>query len=216
MKEEILQKSLTLFLKHGIKEMSNQKLVDWLGISTKTIYKYFQNKEGLLEEALYLYHDTQYEKLLNLANEQNAACHFLDIWQIAVEMEYQVNQSFYRDLEYYYPDLAKKVEKVIGPKFEQHFLSVINRGVAQGAFRSDILPEVTLRSVLALHRASVASETFTRLGLSVMDLLLQTTAIYIRGLCTPGGLKALEKHIQTLKLTEPAENRIFTQNHQTY
>jgi AcrR family transcriptional regulator len=213
MKEEILQKSLTLFLKHGIKEMSNQKLVDWLGISTKTIYKYFQNKEGLLEEALYLYHNTQYEKLINLSNEQNAACHFLEIWQIAVEMEYQINQSFYKELEYYYPDLARKVEKVIAPKFEQHFLSVLNRGVAQGAFRSDILPEVALRSVLALHRASVASENFTRFGLSAMDLLLQTTANYIRGICTPEGLKALEKHIQTLTLSESTENRIVTENH---
>ena len=210
MKEEILQKSLTLFLKHGIKEMSNQKLVDWLGISTKTIYKYFQSKEGLLEEALYLYHNTQYEKLLNLSNEQNAACHFLDIWQIAVEMEYHINQSFYKDLGYYYPDLARKVEKVIAPKFEQHFLSVINRAVTQGAFRSDVLPEVALRSVLALHRASVASEAFTRLGLSTKDLLLQTTANYIRGLCTTEGLKVLEKHIQTLTLSESAENLMVT------
>jgi len=216
MKEEILRKSLTLFLKHGIKEMSNQKLVDWLGISTKTIYKYFQNKEGLLEEALYLYHDTQYEKLLNLSNEQNAACHFLDIWQIAVEMEYQINQSFYKELEYYYPELARKVEKVIAPKFEAYFLEVINRGLVQGAFRSNVLPELALRSAFALHRASVTSESFTRLGLSATDLLLQTTASYIRGMCTPEGLKALEKHIQTLTLTEPAENRIFTQNDQTY
>ena len=210
MKEEILQKSLTLFLKHGIKEMSNQKLVDWLGISTKTIYKYFQNKEGLLEEALYLYHNTEYEKLLKLSNEQNAACHFFEIWQIAVEMEYQINQSFYKDLEYYYPDLARKVEKVIGPKFEQHFLQVINRAVAQGAFRSDILPEVALRSVFVLHRASVASEFFTKLGLSTLDLLLQTTGNYIRGLCTPEGLKALEKHIQILTLSKSAENLIVT------
>ena len=210
MKEEILQKSLTLFLKHGIKEMSNQKLVDWLGISTKTIYKYFQSKEGLLEEALYLYHNTEYEKLLNLSNEQNAACHFLEIWQIAVKMEYQINQSFYKDLEYYYPDLARKVEKVIAPKFEQYFLSVINRAVAQGAFRSDILPEVALRSVLTLHRASVSGETFTRFGLSAMDLILQTTGNYIRGLCTSEGLKALEKHIQTLALSESPENLIIT------
>jgi AcrR family transcriptional regulator len=213
MKEEILQRSLALFLKHGIKEMSNQKLVDWLGISTKTIYKYFQNKEGLLEEALYLYHDTQYEKLLNLSNEQNAACHFFDIWQIAVEMEYQINQSFYKELEYYYPELARKVEKVIAPKFEAHFLDVINRGLAQGAFRSDILPEVALRSVFALHRASVASESFTRLGLSATELLLQTTANYIRGMCTTEGLIALEEHIQTLTFSESASNRIATKNH---
>lgn len=190
--------------------MSNQKLVDWLGISTKTIYKYFQNKEGLLEEALYLYHNTEYEKLLNLSNEQNAACHFFEIWQIAVEMEYQINQSFYKDLEYYYPDLARKVEKVIGPKFEQHFLSVINRAVAQGAFRSDILPEVALKSMFVLHRASVAKESFTSLGLSALDLLLQTTGNYIRGLCTPEGLEALEKHIHNLTISKSAENLIVT------
>jgi len=190
--------------------MSNQKLVDWLGISTKTIYKYFHNKEKLLEEALYLYHNTEYEKLLKISDEQNAACHFFAIWQIAVEMEYQINQSFYKDLEYYYPDLARKVEKVIGPRFEQHFLSVIKRAVAQGAFRSDILPEAALRSVFVLHRASVAKQSFTELGLSAMDLLLQTTGTYIRGLCTPEGLDALEKHIQNLTVSRSTENVIIT------
>jgi AcrR family transcriptional regulator len=205
MKEEILQKSLALFLKHGIREMSNQKLVDWLGISTKTIYKYFGNKEGLLEEALYLYHNTQYDRLLNLSDEQNAACHFLEVWQIAVEMEYQVNKSFYEDLHYYYPELAKKVEASIGPRFEEHFLSIIQRGIKQGAFRSDILPEVALQSIFVLHRASVTSESFKIFGLPATDLLLQTTASYIRGLCTREGLERLEERIESLRSLEPIE-----------
>jgi len=50
MKKEILQTSLKQFLKHGIRQMSIQKLVEPLGISTKTVYKYFKNKEELLEE----------------------------------------------------------------------------------------------------------------------------------------------------------------------
>lgn len=204
-KEEILQKSLALFLKHGIREMSNQKLVDWLGISTKTIYRYFQNKEGLLEDALYLYHDTQYERLLKLSDQQNAACHLLEVWQIAVEMEYQVNKSFYEDLHYYYPQLAKKVETSIGPRFEQRFLAIIQRGVKQGAFRNDILPEVALESIFILHRASVTSESFKRFGLPATDLLLQTTAGYIRGLCTAEGLKALEARINSLKSSGTTE-----------
>jgi AcrR family transcriptional regulator len=199
MKEEILQKSLKLFLKHGIREMSNQKLVDWLGISTKTIYKYFKNKEELLEEVLYLYHNGQYERLLSLSKEQNAACHFFNVWQIAVEMEYSVNQLFYQDLHHYYPELEKKVEGVIAQKFEQHFLSIIYRGIEQGAFRPGIIPEVALSSVLALHGAAVRTKLFKQFGLSATDLLLQTTASYIRGLCTNEGMKALEAHIQTLQ-----------------
>jgi len=196
MKEEILQKSLKLFLKHGIREMSNLKLVEWLGISTKTVYKYFKNREELLEQVLHLYHKEQYEMLENLSVEQNAACLFFDVWQIAVETEYKINKVFYDDLHYYYPELEKKVEKAIGKKFEQFFLSIIQRGIAQGCFRKEIPPEVALRSVLVLHRAAVRAEHFKRFHLSANDLLLDTTVVYIRGLCTNEGIQALDEHIR--------------------
>lgn len=196
MKEKILQKSLKLFLKHGIREMSNQKLVEWLGISTKTVYKYFKNKEELLEQVLHLYHKEQYGMLENLSVEQNAACLFFDVWQIAVETEYKINKVFYDDLNYYYPDLEKKVEKAISKKFEQFFLSIIQRGIAQGCFRKEIPPEVALRSVLVLHRASVRAEHFKKFHLSANNLLLYTTVVYIRGLCTNEGIQALDEHIR--------------------
>ncbi|HEV7350203.1 TetR/AcrR family transcriptional regulator [Telluribacter sp.] len=206
MKEEILEKSLKLFLKYGTREMSNQKLVEWLGISTKTIYKYFTNKEGLLEEVLHLYHNQQYEMLESLPKEQNAACHFFEVWQIAIETEYKINLLFYQDLHHYYPELEKKVEGVIGQKFEQHFLSIIHRGIEQGAFRQDILPEVVLRSILALHRVAVRTEPFKHFHLSATDLLLNTTATFIRGLCTVDGMKALDEHIRTLRLSSGVVN----------
>ena len=196
MKDEILQKSLKLFLKHGIRKMSNQKLVEWLGISTKTVYKHFKNREELLEHVLHLYHKEQYKMLETLSAEQNAACLFFDVWQIAVETEYKINKVFYDDLHYYYPELEKKVEKAIGKKFEQFFLSIIQRGIAQGCFRKEIPPEVALRSVLVLHRASVRAEHFKRFRLSANDLLLHTTVVYIRGLCTNEGIQALDEHIR--------------------
>ena len=152
MKEEILQQSLELFLKHGIREMSNQRLVELLGISTKTLYKFFKNKEELLEEVLHLYHGKQYERLQNLPVEQNAACLFLNVWQIAVETEYKVNKVFYEDLHYYYPELENKVNAAISKKFEQFFIAIIHRGIEQGDFRKDLLPEVALKSVFVLLR----------------------------------------------------------------
>jgi AcrR family transcriptional regulator len=199
MKEEILQTSLKYFLKHGVREMSVQKLVGPLGISTKTFYKYFKNKEELLEEALYLYHGKQYETLENRPAEQNAACLFFDVWQTGVELEYKVNKVFYHDLHYYYPELEKKVEAVIGEKFEQHFLSIIQRGIDQSVFRKDILPEVALQSVLILYNAAVRTEHFKSFRLSANNILLNTIAIYIRGLCTEKGVQALDEHIRTFQ-----------------
>jgi AcrR family transcriptional regulator len=93
MKQEILQTSLKQFLKYGIRDMSIMKLIEPLGISTKTVYRYFKNKEELLEEALHLYHSQQYESLENFPIEQNQACLFFDLWHRAVEIEYRVNKA---------------------------------------------------------------------------------------------------------------------------
>jgi AcrR family transcriptional regulator len=179
--------------------MSNQRLVESLGISTKTVYKYFTNKEELLEEILHLYHGKQYEMLKNLPVEQNVACLFFDVWQIAVETEYKVNKIFYQDLHYYYPELEKKVNAVIGKRFEAHFLSILHKGIKQGAFRKDIIPEVVLQSVFVLLRAAVQTDKFEKFDLSATDLLLNTIGNYIRGLCSEKGMQALDAHIQAFK-----------------
>jgi hypothetical protein len=161
----------------------------------------------LLEQVLHLYHKEQYEMLENLSVEQNAVCLFFDVWQIAVEAEYKINKVFYDDLHYYYPELESKVEKAIGKKFEQFFLSIIQRGLAQGSFRKEIPPEVALRSVLVLHRAAVRKEHFKRFHLSAIDLLLGTTVVYIRGLCTNEGIVALDAYIKNCQSAGSAEKR---------
>jgi hypothetical protein len=70
----------------------------------------------------------------------------------------------------------------------------------QGFFRNEIPPEVALRSILVLHRAAVRAEQFKKFRLTASDLLLNTTVVYIRGLCTSEGLHALDEHIK---------NRVF-------
>src|SRR6478609_8545498 len=116
MKEEILQTSLKQFLKYGIREMSIQKLIEPLGISTKTMYKYFDNKEKLLEEAVVLYYVQQYNIMEDALKNQNAVTLLFDIWYTGIETECKVNKIFFHDLNYYYPELERKVEATISKK----------------------------------------------------------------------------------------------------
>src|SRR3954454_18438505 len=110
MKEEILQTALKQFLKYGIREMSIQKLVEPMGISTKTVYKYFKNKEELLEEALQLHYAQQFQTLEERIEDQKVVPLLLDIWYLAFEREYKVTNAFYQDLNYYYPELERKIQ----------------------------------------------------------------------------------------------------------
>ncbi len=50
MKEVILKKTGDIFLKLGFKSVTMDDIASELGVSKKTIYKYFKNKEELVHE----------------------------------------------------------------------------------------------------------------------------------------------------------------------
>ncbi|GEO07826.1 TetR/AcrR family transcriptional regulator [Segetibacter aerophilus] len=198
MKQQILQTSLNQFLKYGIRKMSIQKLVEPLGISTKTVYKYFKNKEDLLEEALHLYYAQQYQLLENYAAAQNPAHLLFDVWFTAIEQSSNVNTVFFRDLHYYYPDLEKKIEVIIGKKFDKQFIGIIGKGIQEDIFRGDVEPQIAMEGVYVLYNAIAKNEQFKVKGHSTLDILSNTIGLTIRGMCTAKGLEDLDSHIQSV------------------
>lgn len=206
MKDEILQTALKQFLKNGIREMSIQKLVAPLGISTKTVYKYFDNKEQLLEEALRLYYAQQYELLEAFSANKNVVSLLFDIWLKGIEIECRVNRVFFQDLHYYYPELEKKVESTIGKKFWKEFLLLIEQGIHAGVFREDIRADVVLELIALAYQSIARKGEFKKFRTSANVIYLNTIAIYIRGCCTQAGIKQLEQHINYLQSVEESKH----------
>jgi AcrR family transcriptional regulator len=198
MKNEIIEVALKQFLKVGIREMSIQKLVDMLGISTKTVYKYFKNKEDLLEEALLLFYTKEYRMWDELSMNQSAVSLLLEIWFKAVQVEYDSNNLLFQDLRYYYPELKQKIEESTSKKFEAKFVQVIQNGIEKGLFQSELIPEVVMGTIYTLYIRAFRTDDFQRFHVSSYNLYLNTIVVYIKGLCTAKGVKEIESHIQTL------------------
>ena len=206
MKDEILQTSLKQFLKYGIREMSIQKLVEPLGISTKTVYKYFKNKEDLLEEALHLHYAQQYQMLQKLSADQKVVPLLLDIWHTAFEKEYKVTNTFFRDLNYYYPELERKIQTAMSVKFTKQFIEIVQKGMDGAVFQHTINPAVVLEGIYILYDAAVRTERYKPFRVSPFDLLLNTIVVYIRGFCTAKGIEELDEHIQTFQAFGKGKN----------
>jgi AcrR family transcriptional regulator len=207
MKNKILESSHNLFLKYGIREMSMQKLIEPLAISTKTFYKYYKNKEELLADVMQYHYNGQYAMLKKLPLDQNAVCLFVDLWHIAVEVEYEVNKIFYDDLHYYYPELEKEIEENSGKKFVEYFLLVLKKGIKEGDFRQDVIPEVVLESIFILFVNAVRKDYFKNFYLSAQGILLNIFVVFIRGLCTEKGIKALDEHMRRFDLSDNFKNK---------
>lgn len=199
MKDKILQTAYKQFLKFGIRKMSIQKLIAPMGISTKTVYKYFKNKEELLEEVLNLHYSIQYNQLVELSESQNVVPLFFDIWYMAIEKEYSVNNTFFYDLHYYYPDLERKAEIGVSDKFWTKIEQILIKGIEEGVFKADIHTEVALDGIAVLYDSIVHTEKFQRFNVPPFEIFLNTIALYIRGICLPKGIQELDEHLDTLK-----------------
>lgn len=202
MKTEILQTSLEQFLKHGIRKMSVQKLIEPLGISTKTVYKHFENKEDLVRQVLSFYYKENYRVLESRATKQNVVALLCDIWYVTIEAELKVNQTFFRDLVHYYPELNERFVATTDKVFTELFLRILQRGIDEGVLKGDIIPEVALNGMFVLYMAIVRKGYFKKFRLTPPELLFNTVLVYIRGMCTQNGIEELDKHVQTFRSFE--------------
>jgi len=199
MKEKILHTALEQFLKHGIRKMSIPKLISVLGISSKTVYKYYKNKEELLEEVLTLLHAQLYLQLKDRSAEQKVVPLLLDIWYLSIEREYNVNNVFYKDLHYYYPELEERFDKRLGGEFWKQLLQIVHKGIEEGVFKENIDPEVAMEGISVLYNAVARTEQFEKFRMSPYDIFLNTLVLYLRGFCTQKGIQEIDEHIKSLE-----------------
>jgi AcrR family transcriptional regulator len=198
-KDKILHTALEHFLKNGIRDMAVQKLSASLKISTKTFYRYYLNKEELLEDVLRLFYDQQYQILEKVSAEKEVVPLFVDIWYHAVEREHNVNNRFFRELHYYYPELEKKTEEEVGDKFWKKIRQIVLKGQQEGVFQAEIHPDAALEGIAVLYGVVARTDRFVQFNLPPFQIFLNTIILYIKGFCTEQGVRDLEHYMKKIK-----------------
>src|SRR5687767_14146599 len=108
MRERILQEALLLFCQRGIKSVSMDDVATHLGMSKKTIYKWFANKDELVYESL----------SHRITAMESNCCQVLDTASNAMEAMFQlvemvrglmmqVHPAIFSDLQKYHPQAWK-------------------------------------------------------------------------------------------------------------
>jgi AcrR family transcriptional regulator len=206
-KTTIIDISLNQFLTHGIRKMTVQKLVAPLGISTKTVYKYFSDKEDLLAHCLLLQYQRMSDDLMAMMkNNSNPVITLAGLWYQAIELDFGVNRIFYHDLNYYYPELQDKILKKNRKHWDAILLETLDHGKQAGFFRKDILPAIFLEAASILYSSITRTEHFKKYRITPQEIVRNTVEIYVRGICTVKGLKEMEHHYSLISKNKSNTN----------
>ena len=195
MKKKIIDVALEQFLKHGIRSMTIKKLVEPMGISTKTVYKYFTSKEDLLAECLRKLYGGYYDEFTAIFSKgYDPVNTLLNVYEGALNKDFGVNHQFFHDLNYYYPELQNEAIAQSSQNYGRMFLPLMQRGIDEGYFQSFLAPEVALKGISTLYTSITRSEDYKDFKGDPYQLFKNLVKVYIRGMCTEKGLKKIENN----------------------
>lgn len=193
MKDKIIETALERFMQYGIKNMTILKLVEPLGISTKTVYKYFASKEELLSECLNVLYDGYFNELNVIGkSDNNAVNKLLIMFRSAFSKDFGVNHQFFHDLNYYYPELQNAAINRTRQNYGMVMVPLVENGIAEGYFHSFINPLFALEGISTLYSSITRSERYKDYKGDISEVFKNLVEVYIRGLCTPKGIEVFE------------------------
>ena len=193
MKDKIINKATEMFLKLGFKSVTMDDIACEMCISKKTIYKFFTNKEVLIEEGNNVFHE-KINKGMNeiMAKSDNAIQENFNIRNMFVEMFKIADKSPLYQLKKHYPAIYQKVMAQETEICTECFRQNILKGINQGLYRKDIEVESYVKFYYTL--IFNINET-TILERDASKLEYQALEYHTRAMATPKGIIELEKQL---------------------
>ena len=190
LRERIIERAMQDFSKHGIRAVKMDTLAKELGISKRTMYEIFEDKESLLFEGIKVYGDRKREYLHSYAEEGHDVIDIImEAYHMKVEEVRAVNPDFYLDLMKY-PRLAQHMKEEQQKSLEG-FLAFMKRGVDDGYFRPDVNYELVPHIFEALGQYILTNSLVQQY--SVEELFSNCFMMALRGFCTDKGLHTIDR-----------------------
>ncbi len=192
LKGKILQAATSLFYQHGIKQVKMDDIANSLKISKRTLYEIYENKEVLLFEVLQRNEEMERDQLMEFDKPGTNVLNIIfEFYRLRTQELSRINPLFFEDI-HKYPKLLSYVRK----RHEQQDSRVIafmKRGVDEGYFLSNLNYEIV--HVLADAAGQAIMNNFLYKKYDIRELFKISVMLFIRGICTPKGVRMLDESI---------------------
>ncbi|WP_428223860.1 TetR/AcrR family transcriptional regulator [Flavobacterium sp.] len=193
MKDKIITKATEMFLKIGFKSVTMDDIACEMCISKKTIYKFFSNKEKLVEESTHIIHQKIHEVIDEIvAKNFNAIEENFEIRRLFKEMFQSYDNSPVYQLKRHYPEIYAKLMESEIEDCNEMFGQNIRKGIQEGLYR----PEVNIEAYIQFYYTLIFSiNENTLLESETLQLEKEALEYHTRALATPKGIEELEKQL---------------------
>ncbi len=195
--EQIISNAAMLFTSFGIRNTSMQKLAKETGISTKTLYSKFPNKDSLVRALVEIGIQKDKVELNRVRGSKEFAIEeLLIIRQYFFLKTKSLYPGLIEDLRKFYPDTYRLVSEFLETYRKDWLLENFQRGIKEGHYKrennSNILSKYLIElTLMVLSRSTLLSDEIERDR--VYTVLFEN---FMYGMTTAKGSQFLDEHFK--------------------
>lgn len=203
-RERIIEQAMQMFVAQGIKSVRMDDIAQQLGVSKRTLYELFGDKEGLLYEAMDCYFERNrrhHEQLCSGAGNVLEAM-FMVLGDVMDGSA--VTNRMLDNLRKFYPAVHEKLLREGTEKNRRDFSRMLEEGIADGLFTDRFNMDLAISVLYYTASAIVArKDLMLPAGMSEREAFVQIISNFFRGISTPKGLQLVDDY---LKRYDPGKN----------
>ena len=193
--ERIIQGSEELFLKAGIKSITMDDIARHLGMSKKTIYQFFKDKNELVSAAVKRKLKEDEDQMNDIISKsENVIEEMINMMKCSEDIFSRINPIVVHDMQRYHPeawaDFQKFKAEVLISKLEE----LLTKGMKQGYIRTDIDVRIIARMRVNQVELGFNTEIFPVAEFNTWKVQVQFLEHFNYGICTLKGYKLLNQY----------------------
>ncbi len=195
-KEKILSSAEGLFIQYGIRSVTMDDVAREASMSKKTLYQYFDNKDGLVSEVALNHFDKEAKEFEEIYDVATDSIHeILLVSQCLRKHVFKLNPSLLYDMQKYHGKAWDNYLEFKQSTIRGHIERNIERGKKEGYFREEL--DAKVLSILRVEGVQLVfnPKIFPRGEFDFASVQIQILDHFVHGLLTDKGRKKYEEYI---------------------
>lgn len=195
MEELITNKAKELFFFYGVKSVSMDDLAKAAGISKKTVYLYFSDKNEVLDSVIESFIADHSQRLARCQQESRDAVEEIVNQSTApFNLLSGISYVFLYDLEKAFPEAWEKLRAYRQQTVLPAIIRNLERGIREHLFRPDI--DISFVAQIRLHQLNTALNpvVFAEVETDSINIMNEFTLFYLHGITTEKGKRLINNY----------------------
>jgi AcrR family transcriptional regulator len=194
-KERILLRAHELFNKYGIRSVSMDDIAAQLGMSKKTLYQYYTDKDELVNAVFTaMMEQNQVQCKHDRQHAENPIHEIFLAFDMVQEMFANMNPAVLFEMQKYHPSTFKKFQEYKNGFLYQMIRTNIEAGIREELYRAEIDVDVLTRYRIHSIMLAFDPEAFPNNRTRLVHIEQQLLEHFLYGLATAKGVKLIQKY----------------------